>query len=463
MSGALALLFTLAATGLLALAAGLMYWVFIGKLDTLANEFVTEEIHDLRHLALTRPGDIRALEAEVITQGDFPAYCTRIWTANGRLVLESPDIWKRIALPAFPGRPATGTEAVSIHKTHGLDGQTYLVAEAWADVGNDRRERWFLQLALDVSTHEALVRELRGILIGMVLLGLGLAAGAGIVLARVGTRPLVRITEAARRVNSAQLRQRIGAPRWPTELTGLANAFDDMLARLEDSFTRLSHFSAGIAHELRTPINNLMGEAEVALAKTRTADEYRAVLESSLEEYQRLEQLIERLLFLARAGDPTSKIAATDLDAATEIHAAFEYYDFMAQEKGVTLHCTGTATVRADPVLFRQAIGNLLANAIQHTPTGGQVTITLANGGDGGTAIRVTDTGPGIAPADLPRIFDGFYRSAAAKTQRPTGSGFGLAIVKSIMQLHGGAASAESQPGHGATFVLHFPPPITET
>jgi two-component system heavy metal sensor histidine kinase CusS len=255
------------------------------------------------------------------------------------------------------------------------------------------------------------------------------------------------------------LHERVNPARWPRELTALATAFDQMLDRLEKSFARLSQFSADLAHELRTPINNLMGEADLALSRVRAPDEYRRVLESSLEEFAKLARTIDGLLFLARAEHPETQVQRAALDARKEIDAVREFYDAMAQDQGVDVRCEGDAALHADPLLLRRAVSNLLSNALQYTPRGGRVVMSAAASPDGGAVVRVTDSGVGIEPEHLERIFDRFYRVDPARSRFPRGVGLGLAIVKSIMDLHRGLVTVQSEPGKGTTVSLQFPAP----
>ena len=192
-----------------------------------------------------------------------------------------------------------------------------------------------------------------------------------------------------------------------------------MLDRLEDSFNRLSQFSADLAHELRTPINNLRGEAGVALSQARTPEEYRRTLESSLEEYARLSRLIDNLLFLARADGPMISIARTPCDAQKAIEVVREFYEALAEDRGVEVVCGGEAILEADPVLFRQTISNLLSNALSYTPRGGKVSISVQRQDDRTVEVSVNDTGCGIPAEHLPKIFDRFYRVDPARRNSP--------------------------------------------
>jgi two-component system heavy metal sensor histidine kinase CusS len=237
----------------------------------------------------------------------------------------------------------------------------------------------------------------------------------------------------------------------------LATSFDEMLDRLEDSFARLSRFSTDIAHELRTPLNNLMGETEVALSKTRTVEEYQHILESSLEEYTRLSHMIEGLLFLARAENTDVKLDRTVFDPLKEVHGVLEYYEAIAEEKKITVLCRGSGTVCADPLLFRRAITNIVSNAFRYSQTGSTIHIEVIETEDQSLSVTITDNGIGIKAEELNSIFERFYRSPGARGHDTRGSGLGLSIAKSIMDLHGGTIDIRSESGKGTTVILHFP------
>jgi two-component system heavy metal sensor histidine kinase CusS len=227
-----------------------------------------------------------------------------------------------------------------------------------------------------------------------------------------------------------------------------------MLHRLEDSFVRLSQFSADIAHELRTPIGNIRGEGEVALTRSRTADEYREVIESTIVECQHLGHIVDNLLFLARTEAAEGYLERTSFDGRAAIERIAAFHEPIAEEQNVTIGCTGEARFEADEMLFGRAVHNLVENAIRHTPSGGSIEISIANRG-AHSEVQVRDTGRGIASEHLPRVFDRFYRADSSRSSE--GVGLGLALVKSIMDLHGGSAGIESTPGKGTTVTLSFP------
>jgi len=244
----------------------------------------------------------------------------------------------------------------------------------------------------------------------------------------------------------------------PTELQSLAGTFNDMLDRLEDSFVQISQFSADVAHELRTPVNNLRGEIEVALGKPRAPDEYRDVLGSALEECDRINRVIHGLLFLAHAETAGANPDRETLNAGAEIASILEFYEPAAFEAGVSLTASVQGDVFAlfDRVLFQQAIGNLVTNALAYTPRGGSVTVTAAQEGER-LRIEVIDTGQGIAPEHLPHVLDRFYRADPSRLSIGGNFGLGLSVVRSIAMLHAGTVSIDSTLGRGTVVTMVTP------
>jgi two-component system heavy metal sensor histidine kinase CusS len=278
-------------------------------------------------------------------------------------------------------------------------------------------------------------------------------------IARHGIRPVEEIAATARRITSTNLRERIESEGYPSELASLAGTFNEMLVRLEESFERISRFSADIAHDLRTPVNNIRGEVEVTLARPRTADEYRDVLESSLEEAVRLSELIGDLLFLARAERPLTELHRESVNLGELLTTVRDYYEASATDAGISLVVKdGTEPLNAalDRSLMLRAVSNLVSNAIAHTTPGGTVTLAATNE-DVAMRIEVSDTGIGISAEALPRVFDRFFRVDPSRSKSSGGTGLGLAIVQSILALHGGSAEITSQLGRGSRVTLRVP------
>jgi two-component system, OmpR family, heavy metal sensor histidine kinase CusS len=461
-TGRLTMLYTVSAGGLLILSAVFLYWVLASNLTREGHQFLADKMHVLRGILRDHPHDRDALEEEVqleVAAYQYIKYYVRVLEQGGSTLLETPGMTDALPATVFPAPTGARESPEDGTSWRAQGGRAYHLIAAWAEVGPAGETQRLVQLGLDVSRQAALLATYRRTLALVLSMGMVVAAGAGIVVARRGMRPLAEITHAAQHITATQLHARIGPVRWPTELTALAATFDEMLTRLEHSFTRLAQFSVDLAHELRTPINNLMGEAEVALARTRTPDEYQQLLGSSLEEYGKLSRMIDSLLFLARAESPETHLERIRLDARQELEALREFYEAMAEEYEVKVRCEGQAWVHADPILFRRAVSNLLSNALHYTPYGGTVTLSVTTAQDHTTLVRVCDTGVGIAPEHLPKIFDRFYRVDPARSQRHPGMGLGLAIVKSILELHGGMVTVQSVPYQGTTITLSFPPP----
>ena len=305
------------------------------------------------------------------------------------------------------------------------------------------------------SRQSVLTLSVVAVLLVVVLCSGGLASALiAIMVTKHGLRTVRGMTQAVGRIGPTHLKERLAPTGWPRELRPLAVAFDEMLNRLDDSFTRLSQFSADLAHELRTPIANMLGEAQVALTRDRTAAEYRETIESTITECERLSRIVDNLLFVARVDAAREPIARTRFDARAAVEKIAAFYQPIAEDRHVTINCRGNGQIYVDPNLFERAVGNLLENALRFTPENGSIQIALSPHNTD-FEVAVSDTGSGIAPELLPRLFDRFYRVESSRGS--DGAGLGLALVKSIVDLHGGSASIQSEPGQGTTVTLVFP------
>ena len=244
--------------------------------------------------------------------------------------------------------------------------------------------------------------------------------------------------------------------RSPSELEELARTLNAMLARLQDSFQRLSDFSSDLAHELRTPVSNLLTQTQVVLSKRRDVEAYQDVLASNAEEFERLSRIISDMLFLAKADNNLLTPSKDDVELSAEVNSLFEFYEALAEEKGLILTCHGQGNVAGDQLMLRRAINNLLSNAIRHSPQGGAIDVDIAAGDGGGTTLSVTNSGETIPPEHLPRLFDRFYRTDSSRQRFSDGAGLGLAITRSILRAHRGEVAATSASGL-TRFTLRFP------
>lgn len=307
-------------------------------------------------------------------------------------------------------------------------------------------------IAQDISHHEVFMRAFRHTLAIVSVLAALLSAALGWAATRAGLLPLRRVAALAARIEASRLGERLPAAHVPAEIETLAAAFNAMLARLEDSFRRLSEFSSDIAHELRTPVSNLMTQTQVALASAGNGEQdperFREILYSNLEEFERMAQMIGDMLFLAQADNGLLKPGCEAVDLSAEVRALFDYFDAWAEARGVTLAMEGTAPpLLGDRLMLRRAFSNLLANAICHTAAGNAVRVRLsADRNEIGVSIE--NPGVDIPPEHLPRLFDRFYRVDASRQRGgEEGAGLGLAIVKSIVTAHGGSVRVSSSDG----------------
>ncbi len=269
----------------------------------------------------------------------------------------------------------------------------------------------------------------------------------GWIAVRQGHAPLHDIVARIRRISADELNICLPPESMPYELTDLATSFNEMLQRMDAAFRQLSDFNADLAHELRTPITNLMTQTQVALSRARTVDEYREILYSNMEEYERMAQMVGDMLFLAQTDNRPQIENAEELNLAQEVQALFEYYEGWAEEHNVSLALEGTATVSGDRLMLQRALGNLLSNAIRHTQSGGTARVELDASNDGEVRIVVDNPGPEIPPEHVPKLFDRFYRVDPSRQRGGVGAGLGLAIVKSIIEAHGGKIDVVSAKG----------------
>ena len=394
--------------------------------------------------------EILAEEVTAHRAGQHTPYWIRILDSQGRAIAETPQMDRLIPPQIFPvGREST--EALRIRKDYRSAGKLFSLVAFNEHPGG---KVYTLQLAQDRSSDKQVEKNFALLFIAVLFGGVVASALIAIIVTRRGLRPLREMTESLGRIGPDQLKERIGSTGWPHELQPLAIAFDQMLKRLDDSFTRLSQFSADLAHELRTPIANMLGEAQVALTRDRTAADYRETIESTVAECERLSRIVDNLLFVARVDAAREPIARKQFDARAAVEKIAAFYQTVADDHHITISCSGDGQICADPDLFERAVGNLLDNALRFTAAHGSIHIGLAKRNTD-FEVSVSDNGCGIGAEHLPRVFDRFYRAESSRSS--DGAGLGLALVKSIVDLHGGSAKIESELSQGTTVKLTFP------
>lgn len=311
-------------------------------------------------------------------------------------------------------------------------------------------------VATDISHHQQFMRSFRATLWSFVVLAALLTGFLGWVAVRRGLSPLQAIRREAETITAQRLDSRLALDAVPAELAELVETLNAMLSRLEQSFARLSDFSSDLAHELRTPVSNLLTQTQVTLARSRAAEDYRDVLASNVEEFERLSRMIADMLFIAKAdeGQIVPSRALIELDALAD--ELIDFFRLVADDQGVVLTRSGSGRIFGDMSMIRRAISNLLSNALRHTERGGRIEIVIDASTSGSVRVVVANSGEAIAASQLPRLFDRFYRADPARSGEGTNSGLGLAIVKSIAEAHGGDVSVESAAGT-TSFMLRLP------
>ncbi len=358
--------------------------------------------------------------------------------ANRALLFATPNV-------NFP--PSLVVSSASLNPYHPLvwtvGQQTYRAIAAELPTGIPGAPRLSVAVATDIAHHQIFMRSFLQTL-WLFVAGAALLSGVlGWLVARRGLAPLRAMREQTQVVTAQQLNHRLPLTSVPLELAELAQSLNDMLARLEEAFRRLSDFSSDIAHELRTPVSNLMTQTQVALSKARSADEYHAILESNAEEFERMGRMISDMLLLAKADNGLVVPHRENVSVAAEVGALFDYYDAVAEEKHLQLSLQGNARVSADRIMLRRALGNLLSNAVRHASP--DTTIRVSVGADpGAVTIGIENTGESIAEEHLERIFDRFFRVDPSRQRAGEGTGLGLAITKSIVLAHGGSIGVAS-------------------
>lgn len=312
-----------------------------------------------------------------------------------------------------------------------------------------------LTLLLDITHHQHFLQRMQH----LIWLTIGLSALATALLgawaARSGLRPLRRMSQIAASVSASSLTTRLPEEQMPKELAELTVAFNAMLGRLEDAFQRLSAFSADIAHELRTPLSNLLTHTQVILTRERAPDDYREALLGNLEELQGMAQMVNDMLYLAKAEHGLITPVRERLQLREEADAVLEFFAPLAEDAQVSLGCEGHASLEGDRTMWRRVFSNLLDNALRFSHAGGFVNMHIGSGSQG-VEISIENSGATIGPETLARLFDRFYRADPARQESNEHAGLGLAITRSIVQAHGGTIRCESAQGV-TRFVIELP------
>lgn len=423
-----------------------------------------DRLHTIQFL-LNDPSLLRRrVEREWYGRG-FERIYVRVTDAKGQVVAETPSLANKQneILELLENRRLNKAPTTEWQRIESRSGGVYLLNASWIHAAIDdtgRSDAFLAEIALDRTVEQNLLASLWKLFLIAAVIAVGASLWMGRSLARMALQPIENFAAAASRVDSERLHERLVPSVLPIEFRAMAETWNGMLDRLQASFDRLSQFSADMAHELRTPLNNLMGSMTVALSKARTPEMYSSVLGSCIEECERLKRIIESLLFIARAADPSAAVQKLNLDLESELLDIVSFYEASAEEAGIRLRLEipVSGSLRADRTLFQRCIGNLISNSIRHSTRESEIILkALVQSEDGKVRIEVIDQGCGIPAEALAQIGERFFRVDASRSKSYGGTGLGLSIVSSILHLHGGALHVKSQVGAGTTMAVEFP------
>jgi two-component system OmpR family sensor kinase len=380
----------------------------------------------------------------------------QIVDADGRVLARSATLGTA-RLPTPPALLARLRGGEVVFETRSDFGEEPIRVVALPVAAGERR--YAVQVAMSLDDAYAVLRAARWLGLGLALIILAGVGITGALLAQRALRPIDRVVTTARRLGEANLAERLPHPGTGDEIGRLVETLNDMLGRIERGIEAQRRFTADASHELRSPLSRLRAEIEVTLRRPRDRAEYEEALRSGLEEVERLSRLTDELLVLARldAGEGREP-AGLSVPLAPILDDTLRRLRPEAGRRGVavTLAPSPPLAVRAAASALGLVISNLLDNAVKFSPPGGRVTVGVAASGDE-AVLSVSDTGPGVAAEELPRLFDRFHRGQAARATEAPGVGLGLAICRALVERHGGRIAVDSPPAGGATFRVHLP------
>ncbi|MEO3713740.1 heavy metal sensor histidine kinase [Roseateles flavus] len=303
------------------------------------------------------------------------------------------------------------------------------------------------ELTLSTRADEVLLRQLGITLLAAAIIGTAAVSIGCIWLVRLGLAPLRHLVEQTRHLTASQLDKRLDGSEQPRELQPLIEQFNALLERLNHAYHRMEGFNADVAHELNTPLATLISSCEVALRKSRSADDLREVLASNLEDLHRIAVIVKDMLFLSHADQGSSARRSEVQSLASLANDVVEFHEPAMQEASLRAEVIGDASGMFDAGLLRRALSNLLGNATRYATAGSKVLVNIEQVPSGAVRLVVLNRGPTIEPDHLPRVFDRFYRGDPARAHGDMNHGLGLSIVAAIAQMHGGEPFAESEAG----------------
>jgi two-component system, OmpR family, heavy metal sensor histidine kinase CusS len=448
-----------AAMVLVLLTAGLLYLALAHAMEWRDDQVLLKRASNVRELLQARRLDGDLLDHEVSEDLEGPRQLFMRISGPGAVGLhETPLMPESLAADRFKAPDGVVGYAVRYDKIADGNGHRFrtltMITPSVAAGGG----MVTIQMAVDTTLDAEVLNRYAEIIVLVVAAGLFLSLLSGWYIVRIQMRPLKQLAAETAKIQHSTLAYRVAADGFPTELAEFASQFNHMIARLEKAYEGLRRYADDVAHELRTPLNRIQLGAEVALNNTRTPEAYREALESTFDECVHLNAMVKSLLFMARAENGQAKLLSQPVNVARGLEKIRTFFESSACEAGVilTMDCDPVLCVTGDNTLFERAVSNLVANALAHTPRGGSISL-MGAANDTGIVVEVADTGEGISPEHQAHVFDRFFRADAARCTDKDRVGLGLAITKTIVDLHRGRIALDSVPGCGTRFSLYFP------
>jgi two-component system, OmpR family, heavy metal sensor histidine kinase CusS len=442
----LTLLYTLATFITISIISLFLYWGMVHILYNADRQFVSDEIKIITSILQTKPNNMAALNQEIIgiphsLQTSVYKYYITVLDQNKKNIAATPGFH-------FMLNDKEQEQWRTINNHH------YFLMQA--KVNSLHGFRGSVQVALDVNYQQKIINKYRYNVLLALFVGALFSILLGYLLSKRGMRRLYALTETTKRITANALKERVSDKSLPHELNELTNAYNQMLDRIETGVARLIGFANDLAHELRTPITNLIGEIEIVLGASCSIEHYQRVMESNLEELNYIQQMIENLLFLARAENPQFEVTKELLSINDEIASILRYYQAIADDKKIKVIIQGDAQLLANKIMFQRLISNILSNAFKYSTDDTTIEINTLLISDK-VQIIIKDQGIGIAPEHLPYLFERFYRVDVSRTSNTKSLGLGLAIVKSIVDLHEGQINIVSKEALGTSIIIYLP------
>jgi heavy metal sensor kinase len=380
-----------------------------------------------------------------------------VFSKNGEHIVSSknmpnnPSLGKEIFNSVLKGNSRFDNLSVEI-----IQGKHTTLRTLTVPVTVNNKVVYIIQIASPLTSLHSTFKNLKLVLFLLLPISIVFSGMMGAFLAKLSLNPVNRIMDTMHQITAENLKLRITIPETKDEIRRLAETFNEMLDRLEKTFTSQRQFIEDLTHELKTPLSVLKGELEVTLKKLRTPREYESTLSSSLEEANRIIKIVEDLLMLAQYDSNMVPFEMTPLDIRLLFHDALEDIKILAEQKNIDLHLNsrGKAFVYGDGDKLKRLFLNILDNAMKYTPSGGKVLVDISEEKNQAKVI-ISDTGIGIPKDELPHIFERFYR--INKTRNRSGFGLGLSIAKSIIEAHRGKIEVHSELDKGTTFKISLP------